>query len=71
MSTMSDLDSDIPATVTGLLRTDGSMAVLSAVTEEDEEIIFATELRYAVDIVEALHRGEDPFVEIAPWMVMG
>lgn len=69
MSAVEDLD--ILATVTGILRHDGSMAVLSAVTEDDEEIIFACELRYAADIVEALHRGEEPQVEVAPWMRLG
>lgn len=64
-------DEDILATVTGIIRHDMSMAVLVAVTDEDEEILFACELRYAVDIAEALHRGEEPRCAVAPWMVLG
>ena len=66
-----DQDDDILATVTGIVRHDQSMAVLSAYTDDDQEVTFACELRYAVDIVEALHCGEEPRVAIAPWMVLG
>jgi hypothetical protein len=57
--------------VTGFVRDEGSLVLLSGLTNEDNrEVVFACEHRYAPDILVAVEAGEEPVVEVPEYMIV-
>jgi hypothetical protein len=56
---------------TGLVRDEGTIVLLSGLTEDNTEVVFACEHRYATDILAAVEAGEEPLVEVPDYMMVG
>lgn len=56
-------------TATGLVRDEGTLVLLSGLTEDNREVVFACERRYAGDILDAVEAGEEPVAEVPSYMV--
>jgi hypothetical protein len=56
-------------TVTGLVRDEGTLVLLSGLTEDNQEVVFACEHRLAPDILAAVERGEEPVAEVPGYMI--
>lgn len=63
------MDNEI--TVTGFVRDEGSLVLLAGLTEDNREVVFACEHRYAQDILAAVERGEEPVAEVPDYLVVG
>jgi hypothetical protein len=57
--------------VTGFVRDEGSLVLLSGLTEDNRDIVFACEHRYAGAILEAVEAGEEPVAEVPDYMIVG
>lgn len=58
-------------TVTGFVRDEGTIVVLSGLTEENDEVVFACEHRMAPAILDAVEAGEEPVAEVPDYMILG
>ena len=58
-------------TATGFVRDEGSLVLLSGLTEDNQEVIFAVEHRYAADILAAVEAGEEPVAEVPDYLIVG
>lgn len=58
-------------TVTGFVRDEGSLVLLSGLTEDNQEVIFACEHRYAGDILAAVETGDEPVAEVPDYLIVG
>jgi hypothetical protein len=58
-------------TATGFVRDEGSLVLLSGLTEDNQEVIFAVEHRYASDILAAVEAGEEPVAEVPDYLIVG
>jgi hypothetical protein len=56
---------------TGLIRDEGTIVLLSGLTEDNTEVIFACEHRYAGDILAAIEAGEEPVADVPDYMIVG
>jgi hypothetical protein len=61
---------DLQILVTGLVRDEGSIVLLSGLTEDNAEVVFACEHRMAPDILAAIEAGEEPVAEIPSYMIL-
>jgi hypothetical protein len=57
--------------VTGFVRNEGSLVLLSGLTEDNQGVVFACEPRYATDILEAVETGEEPVALVPDYMIIG
>lgn len=61
-------------TVTGYQKPDSqldSVILLQGEAEDGQGVRFGVERRYAVEVIGALINGEEPVVEVEPWMILG
>jgi hypothetical protein len=58
-------------TVTGLVRDEGTLVLLSGLTEDNQEVVFACEHRMAPDILAAVEAGEEPVALVPDYMIVG
>jgi hypothetical protein len=63
------MDNEI--TVTGFVRDEGSLVLLSGLTEDNREVVFACEHRYARDILEAVEAGDEPVAAVPDYLIVG
>jgi hypothetical protein len=57
-------------TVTGFVADEGTIVLLSGLTEDNRAVVFACEHRYAGDILEAVEAGEEPVAEVPHYMIV-
>jgi hypothetical protein len=57
--------------VTGFVSDEGTLVLLSGLTEDNQEVIFAVEHRYAPDILAAVEAGEEPVAEVPDYLIVG
>lgn len=57
-------------TATGFVSDEGTIVLLSGLTEHNREVIFAVEHRYAGPILEAVEAGEEPVCEVPSYLVL-
>jgi hypothetical protein len=62
---------DTLITVTGFVRDEGTLVLLSGLTEDNRDVVFACEHRYAPDILAAVEAGEEPLVEVPSYLIVG
>jgi hypothetical protein len=55
--------------VTGFVRAEGSLVLLSGVTEDNQEVILACERRYVADILTDVEAGLEPEALIPVYMI--
>lgn len=59
-------------TVTGFVRDEGSLVLLSGLTDSEDEVTFAVEHRYAPDILAAVEADEEPVVvDVPDYLIVG
>jgi hypothetical protein len=58
-------------TATGLVRDEGTLVLLSGLTEDNQEVVFAVEHRYAPDILAAVEAGDEPVCDVPGYMIIG
>jgi hypothetical protein len=61
---------DFMVTVTGLVRDEGTLVLLSGLTEDNRDVIFACERRPAIDIMEAVAAGDEPEAQVPSYMII-
>lgn len=57
--------------VTGLVRDEGTIVLLSGLTEDNRDVVFACEHRCAPAILAAVEAGEEPVAEVPSYMIVG
>jgi len=57
--------------VTGLVRDEGSIVLLSGLTEDNRDVVFACERRMAPAILAAVEAGDEPVAEVPSYMIIG
>jgi hypothetical protein len=57
-------------TATGFVRDEGTLVLLSGLTEDNQEVIFAVEHRYAADILLAVEAGEEPVAVVPEYLIV-
>jgi hypothetical protein len=55
---------------TGFVRDEGTLVLLSGLTEHNRPVTFAVEHRYAADILAAVEAGEEPECEVPHYLIV-
>lgn len=55
---------------TGFVRDEGTLVLLSGLTEYNRPVIFAVEHRYAFDILAAIEAGDEPECEVPSYLIV-
>jgi hypothetical protein len=58
-------------TATGFVRDEGTLVLLSGLTEDNQAVVFACEHRYAADILAAVEAGEEPVCSVPDYLIVG
>jgi hypothetical protein len=56
--------------VTGFVRDEGSLVLLCGLSEDNRDVVFACEPRYAIDILEAVEAGDEPVAEVPDYLIV-
>jgi hypothetical protein len=58
-------------TVTGFVADEGTLVILSGLTEDNQEVTFACEHRMAPQILAAVEAGEEPVAIVPDYLILG